>query len=99
MANYFLSNRAADDLSKIWNYTFDVWSESQADKYYHLLVGCCKKLAEGKVSGKNYPEINKDIFGFHVGQHIIFYRTSQRNKLEVIRILHSMMDLKIRLFE
>ena len=41
MANYFFSKKAVEDLSEIWNYTYDAWSESQADKYYNLLIGFC----------------------------------------------------------
>ncbi len=99
MGNYFLSNKAIEDLSDIWNYTFDEWSESQADKYYNLLIGCCKDLANAKIMGKNYLEVNKDIFGFRIGQHIIFYRSYQKDTIEIVRILHSMMDLKLRLLE
>lgn len=38
MAQYKLNNRAVEDLSKIWNYTFEVWSKKQADKYHHALI-------------------------------------------------------------
>ena len=34
MAKYLITNKAVEDLSKIWEYTFDNWSEDQADKYY-----------------------------------------------------------------
>lgn len=33
MPKYILTNKAVEDLSTIWNYTFEVWSETQADKY------------------------------------------------------------------
>ena len=33
MAKYHLTNKAVDDLSEIWDYTYEVWSENQADKY------------------------------------------------------------------
>ena len=33
MAKYSLTRKAVEDLSKIWNYTFDTWSENQADTY------------------------------------------------------------------
>lgn len=32
MAKYLLTNKAAEDLSGIWNYTFEAWSEKQADE-------------------------------------------------------------------
>jgi len=38
MAEYVLTNKAVADLSDIWNYTFNVWSESQADKYYQMPI-------------------------------------------------------------
>jgi toxin ParE1/3/4 len=33
MAAYKLTNKAVEDLSEIWDYTFEVRSEKQADKY------------------------------------------------------------------
>ena len=38
MAKFKLTNKAVEDLSKIWDYTFEVWSETQADKYYESLI-------------------------------------------------------------
>lgn len=43
MAKHFSTNKAVEDLSEIWLYTFDKWSERPADKYYELLIGFCKK--------------------------------------------------------
>lgn len=99
MANYILTNKAVEDLSNIWNYSFEVWSESQADKYYYMLLDSCQELADEKVLGKNYEEISKDILGYRIGQHIIFYRKLKGNKIEIARILHSRMDLKNRMHE
>ena len=42
MANYKLTNKAVEDLAKIWDYTFEKWSEQQADKYYALLIDSCE---------------------------------------------------------
>ena len=41
MAEYKLTNKAVEDLSKIWDYTFEIWSEKQADKYYGELISDC----------------------------------------------------------
>lgn len=98
MASYILSNKAIDDLSAIWNYTVDAWSEKQADKYYYMLLDFFQDLADDKISGKHYPEIDLEIFGFRAGQHTVFYR-STKNNIEIIRILHSRMDLKNRIQE
>jgi len=56
-------------------------------------------LAENQNLGKNYTEINNDIFGFKSGQHIIFFRIFSENEIEITRFLHSRMDLKNRIQE
>jgi toxin ParE1/3/4 len=99
MASYILTRKAVEDLSKIWDYTFEVWSEAQADKYYFMIIDSCQELADNKVSGKFYPEVQDEILGYKIGQHIIFYRHVKGDKIEVARILHSRMDLKNRLTE
>jgi toxin ParE1/3/4 len=99
MASYTLTNKAVLDLSAIWEYTVDTWSERQADKYYFMLLDTCQDLANGKVKGKKYPEINIEILGFRAGQHILFYRKLSGDKIEIARILHTQMDLKNRVQE
>ncbi|MEA3494650.1 MAG: type II toxin-antitoxin system RelE/ParE family toxin [Bacteroidota bacterium] len=99
MANYFLTNKAVDDLSKIWNYTFDNWSEQQADKYYQMLLDNCKEIAENPYIGKNYDGIVNKLFGYRTVRHIIFYRKLNKNEIEITRILHEQMDLKYRITE
>lgn len=84
-------------MSKIWDYTFEVWSETQADKYYYMLFDFFQELADGEVAGKNYSEVSLDIVGFKSGQHIIFYRKLNDNRIEIARVLHSRMDLRNRL--
>jgi len=65
MLNYFLSNKAVEDLSKIWDYTYDTWSENQADKYYNRLINFCKDISDNPKIGKNYNEIDPTILGYH----------------------------------
>ena len=99
MANYILTNKAVEDLAKIWDYTFEAWSATQADRYYYMLLDFCQEIADEKVYGKNYPDVMQDILGFRVGLHIIFYRKAKGNRIEIARILHGRMDLKNRMQE
>ncbi|QQX75262.1 MULTISPECIES: type II toxin-antitoxin system RelE/ParE family toxin [Aequorivita] len=99
MAKYKLTNKAVEDLSKIWDYTFEVCSEQQADKYYDGLISACKEIAENPELGKNYNGISKQLFGMKANRHIIFYRTLNENYVEITRILHERMDLKTRIAE
>lgn len=99
MAKYFLTNKAVDDLSNIWDYTFEYWSEKQADFYYFELLKNCQQLAENQNLGKNYNEISSEIFGYKFGQHLIFFRKLNEHEIEIVRFLHSRMDLKNRIQE
>ena len=99
MAKYQFTNKAVEDLSNIWNYTFDNWSENQADKYYLMLLENCNEVAGNPDSGKNYSVATENLLGFKAGSHIIFYRKIQENEVEIIRILHEQMDLKNRIKE
>ena len=99
MARYVLTRKVLEDLSRIWVYTFEVWSEAQADKYYYMIIDSCQELADKIVIGKPYPDVHEEISGYRIGQHIIFYRPLKADKIEIARILHSRMDLKNRLSE
>ena len=94
MAKYRFTNKAVEDLADIWNYTFEVWSEIQADLYYEMLINSCLEIAKNPSIGKNYEEITKDLFGYRMNRHVIFYRVISKEIVEIIRILHGSMDLK-----
>ena len=81
MAKYTLTNKAVGDLSNIWNYTFDNWSENQADKYYHMLLENCNEVANNPESGKNYSAVTENLLEFKAGSHIIFYRKIEENEV------------------
>lgn len=99
MAKYVLTNQAVEDLSKIWEYTYEVWSESQADKYYELLTSSFQEIVQNPELGKSYAEIDSAILGLRVGKHIVFYRVVKSGDIEIVRILHQRMDLKSRMDE
>ena len=97
MAKYFFTNKAAEDLADIWNYTFENWSESQADKYYDLLIMTCSTLANDPKMGKQYDILSEGIIGYKISKHIIFYQIISKREIEIVRILHRMMDLKSKI--
>ena len=99
MAKVILRQEAIDDLNDIWEYTFEKWSENQADKYYATIKFACKGIGENPELGKVYTEISSNLLGLKSGKHIIFYHQVSENEIEVIRILHERMDLKNRLIE
>lgn len=99
MAKYELTNKAVEDLTGIWEYTIEKWSEQQSDTYYNLLLDICQEIANKPELGKNYDGITKDLFGIKTNRHIVFYRKRINQPVEITRILHERMDLKNRLSE
>ena len=99
MAKYEMTNKAVADLNSIWDYTVETWSESQADKYYDMLIDFCQGIADNPELGKNYDGIKSDLYGIKANRHIIFYRKRIDQPIEITRILHGQMDLKNRIIE
>lgn len=98
MAKYHLTNKAVEDLTNIWEYTVDSWSERQADDYYNMLIASFQKITENpRLFGLKYEEIAEGLRGYRANKHIIFYRILADGDILVIRILHQRMDLKLRL--
>ena len=54
MAKVLMRQEAIDDLNDIWDYTFEEWSEKQADQYYVTIKFACKSIGEKPDIGKNY---------------------------------------------
>lgn len=94
---YKISKKAVEDLEEIWVYTFDNWSEEQADRYYNLIIDEIEFISENFMSGKSIEHVRKGYRASKVKSHLVFYRKSDDNQIEVIRILHQMMDVKNRL--
>lgn len=99
MAKYELTNKVVADLNGIWEYTLENWSENRADRYYDMLLDTCQDIADNPELGKNYDGIASDLFGLKANRHVIFYRKSAVNPIEITRILHERMDLKKRMTE
>jgi len=95
MTNYIISAKAKDDLRKIWSYTLEKWSEKQAETYYGNLVNAFDYIAFNPFSaGHPYNEVSDGLRGMTVNKHIVFYRILKNDKVRIIRILHSRMDIK-----
>jgi len=99
MAKVILRQKAIDDLNNIWDYTFEKWSEKQADKYYATIRMTCNGIGESPNIGKEYDGVSRNLLGLKSGKHIIFYQVILNERIEVVRILHERMDLKNRISE
>lgn len=97
--NYKISEKAKEDIEKIWLYTFDKWSVEQADRYYNLIMDEIEYLSMNFESGKSLDRIRNGYRSSRVKSHIIFYRETENRIIEIIRILHQQMDISKRLKE
>ena len=99
MVKISFRQKANEDLNNIWNYTYENWSENQADKYYATIKFTCKEIGENPELGKIYNGVSQNLLAIKIEKHIIFYTSVSENEIEIVRILHERMDLKNRLTE
>lgn len=97
--NYYISHQAVIDLENIWKYTFDHWSLQQADRYYHLIISEIEYISLHKHVGRPRNDIRQGYRSTKVKSHLIFYRETDDQKIEIVRILHERMDIEERLGE
>ena len=96
---FIISEKANEDIEKIWLYTYENWSQEQADRYYNLILDEIEFIAENFESGKSVDYIKKGYRATLVKSHIIFYKKTRRNIVEIIRVLHQKMDIENRIDE
>lgn len=94
---YIISEFAILDLNEIWLYSYKKWSKSQADKYYSYIINEIKLISENNNLGKAVNQTRKNYFVRKVKSHLIYYRKTESNIIEIVRILHKNMDIKRRL--
>ncbi len=97
--SYRISRKAVEDLENIWTYTFQKWSTEQADRYYNLIIDEFEFIAKNFNVGKPMDNIQKGYRATIVKSHLIFYRKSWDNQVEIIRVLHQKMDIETKIKE
>lgn len=95
--NYRISKQAIADLNDIWMYTFHKWSKEQADRYYDLIIGEIEFVADNYLMGKSVEQIRKGYRVIKIKSHLIYYRKTANEMIEIVRILHQRMDVKKQL--
>ena len=95
---YNLSHEAEIDLQNIWLYTFENWSNDQANHYVDLIIDEIEYLCVKPNYGTDYSHLRKGYFRLKIKSHYIFYKINKARKLiEVVRVLHQMMDIESQL--
>jgi len=94
---YLISGKANQDIENIWLYTYENWSLEQADRYYNLILDEIEFIAKNFESGRPVDYIKKGYRTSLVKSHIIFYKKSRSNIVEIIGVLHKKMDIENRI--
>ncbi len=90
-----LNKEAENDLEKIWVYTLDNCPSEEAERYLNLIFDEIDYLCKAPNSGFDFGKIRKGYRRSNVKSHLIFYKINQKlNELEVIHVLHEMMDVE-----
>jgi toxin ParE1/3/4 len=98
MLNFKISKLGLDDLENIWEYTVEVWSVDQANKYYKEIFSEIDKICVDSNIGKPIDEIKKGHRRTNVKSHMIIYKVIGTT-IYIDRILHQKMDIEKHLYE
>jgi len=99
MSTYIISEKALEDINKIWIYTAENWSVEQADRYYNLILDEVEFISQNFGMGFDFDKVRKAYRFSKVKSHLVFFKKNKYNEIEVIRILHERMDIENRLKE
>ncbi|MDI1255440.1 MAG: type II toxin-antitoxin system RelE/ParE family toxin [Flavobacterium sp.] len=95
--NYRISKIALQDIDKIWLYTFENWSVNQANHYYRLIYQEINFIVEDFESGRDISKIKPGYRQVKIKSHLIIYKMAEDDVIEIVRVLHQMMDIPNKL--
>jgi toxin ParE1/3/4 len=99
MTPFTLTNMAKADLKEIGYYTQTRWGREQRDLYLKMLDVSFQQLAANPLKGKDCSGIRIGYRKLSAGSHVIFYRQTLTDTIEIVRVLHGHMDIETRLSE
>lgn len=94
MTAYKLTNKAQDDLLSIGRYTLKKWGVAQRNFYLKQLDACFSQIAKKPMIGMACDFITAGYRKIPQGSHVIFYKKNSAGIVEIIRVLHKVMDVK-----
>ena len=90
---YRISVKALEDIDIIWLYTIENWSLNQANHYYRLIYQKIKCIVKDFEGGKDIGKIKSGYRQVKVKSHLIIYKKAEDEIVEIVRVLHQMMDI------
>ena len=93
MSRYIINVKALDDINKIWIYTAENWSIEQADRYYNLIFDEIEYIVDHFEMARDFGNVWKNYRRSKVKSHLVFFKKTKSNEVEVVRVLHETMDI------
>ncbi|MDD5105665.1 MAG: type II toxin-antitoxin system RelE/ParE family toxin [Desulfuromonadaceae bacterium] len=90
---------AKADLKEIARFTQNRWGREQRNLYLQMLDISFQQLAANPLKGKDCSDIRIGYRKLNAGSHVIFYRQTLVDTIEIVRVLHGHMDIETRLSE
>lgn len=96
MGEFTLTRKARADLKSIAAYTQRKWGKEQRRLYTRQFDDAFHLLSDTPTLGNECGFVKQGYRKFPVASHRIFYRGVGPSEIEVVRILHKRMDVKIQ---
>jgi len=96
VGEFTLTRKARDDLKSIAAYTQRKWGKEQRRLYTRQFDDAFHLLSDTPALGNECDFIKQGYRKFAIASHVIFYRGVGSSEIEVVRILHKRMDVKIQ---
>jgi len=93
MAEYYLSQKADDDLTSCFRYGVENFGLDRAVQYLHAMHDKFALLAENPNVGRDASELAPRMRSFRQGSHVVFYQSDNTGVL-IARVLRKEMDFK-----
>ena len=72
MATFTVTPLAIRDLDQIWEYSYERWSEAQAETYIRLIHAAISDVAADPRRGTSVDELRAGYRKYAVGTHVLF---------------------------
>ncbi len=96
MTRYGLSERATNDLYRVFLYGYEQFGEAQAEAYAERLHHIFQLLAENPRMGRAAAILGKDVRRHEHGAHIVLYRPSP-DGVSILRVVHNRSVVRLKL--
>jgi len=84
---------ALQDIENIYNYTLQIWGQSQAESYVRDLQSGIMAIRAHSSLGRILQYDVPSLRIYRVRDHLLIYRNLDEDTLLIIRILHARMDV------